>query len=401
MKKIFSGYYFPTDEEFRKLWEACLFVLDANVLLNLYRYSTETSTEIIEILKQISDRLWIPHQVGLEYHKNRLQEIANQEKIYDETITPLRKTQKTLKEQLLSKRHPFIKNADKLIKKIEDTFQELESNLKQRKDEYLSSIDAINEDITSLFEGKVGKAYSPEKLENIYKEGNKRYQQLIPPGYGDLKNKENFREYGDLILWFQIIDKTKNTKKPIIFVNDEKKDDWWLILKGEIIRPRPELIEEMLNKTGVLFHMYRVDPFMENAWKYLRKSVKDDAIAEVREVRHISEKELGISSALSGYLEQEANLRKQMADALGGEVYLGKLARDLLQQTEWKKQMADALGGEVYLGKLARDLLQQEADLRKQMADSLLGGVDAPKIGEGSSEQSPGDSKEDSKNQKK
>ncbi|MCK4822571.1 hypothetical protein KA005_42800 [bacterium] len=39
------------------LWNTCLFVLDANVLLNLHSYSQETSNELIGTLKQISDRL--------------------------------------------------------------------------------------------------------------------------------------------------------------------------------------------------------------------------------------------------------------------------------------------------------------------------------------------------------
>jgi len=70
MKKTFPGYYCLTEEEFSVLWNTCLFVLDANVLLNLYSYSQETSNELIGILKQISDRLWIPHQAALEYQKN-------------------------------------------------------------------------------------------------------------------------------------------------------------------------------------------------------------------------------------------------------------------------------------------------------------------------------------------
>ena len=84
MKKIFPGYYRPTKKEFSNLWNSCLFVLDANVLLNLYRYSQETSDELIQILKQISDRLWIPHQAALEYQENRLQTIAKQLEVYDE-----------------------------------------------------------------------------------------------------------------------------------------------------------------------------------------------------------------------------------------------------------------------------------------------------------------------------
>ena len=102
MKKIFPGYYRPTEKEFSNLWNSCLFVLDANVLLNLYRYSQETSDELIQILKQISDRLWVPHQAALEYQENRLQTIAKQLEVYDEIQKLVEDSKKKLKNKLES-----------------------------------------------------------------------------------------------------------------------------------------------------------------------------------------------------------------------------------------------------------------------------------------------------------
>ena len=42
MKDIFKGYYRPSDDEFKKMWEEGIFVFDTNVLLNFYRYKKET-----------------------------------------------------------------------------------------------------------------------------------------------------------------------------------------------------------------------------------------------------------------------------------------------------------------------------------------------------------------------
>src|SRR5574341_1422396 len=109
MRKTFPGYYHPTEEEFSILWNTCLFVLDANVLLNLYRYSQETSGELIGVLKQISDRLWVPHQAALEYQQQRLQVIAQQLEAYDEMQELLSKTKNQLEDKLNSlRRHPYI-----------------------------------------------------------------------------------------------------------------------------------------------------------------------------------------------------------------------------------------------------------------------------------------------------
>ena len=83
MRTTFLGYYRFTEEEFSTLWKDCLFVLDANVILNLYRYSKNTSDVLLNILKGISERLWLPHQIAFEYQDNRLETIAGQEKLLE------------------------------------------------------------------------------------------------------------------------------------------------------------------------------------------------------------------------------------------------------------------------------------------------------------------------------
>ena len=71
MKELFPGYYRPSEDEFSDLWKNCVFILDTNVLLNLYRYSEESRNDFIKVLHKIETRLWIPHQVALEFQENR------------------------------------------------------------------------------------------------------------------------------------------------------------------------------------------------------------------------------------------------------------------------------------------------------------------------------------------
>jgi hypothetical protein len=49
MKNKFHGYYTPSAEQFKALWKDALVVLDSSVLLNLYTYSTATSSEIRDL----------------------------------------------------------------------------------------------------------------------------------------------------------------------------------------------------------------------------------------------------------------------------------------------------------------------------------------------------------------
>ena len=296
MRKTFPGYYRPTEDEFSELWENCLFVLDANVLLNSYRYSRETSEELIGILEEISDRLWVPHQAALEYHRNRLEVIEQQAAAYDKIQKLLNDAQNKLGNQLRSSarsgRHPFIE-ADHLLKRIKNVFTEIKEELKELKQEHPDLVyeDPIRDAITALLEGKIGSPYPPERMSEIYKEGKTRYESKIPPGYSNA-NKGGTRQYGDLVLWFQAIDKAKEAKKPIILITDDMNDDWWLRHKGQIIGPQPELVGEIASKADVSSYMYSADPFMEHARKYLERQVKQKAIDEVRDVRRYDEEYL-------------------------------------------------------------------------------------------------------------
>jgi hypothetical protein len=59
----------------------------------------------------------------------------------------------------------------------------------------------------------------------------------------------------------------KETKQPVILVTDDAKTDWWLEVGGKKIGPRPELAQEMHEKAGVRFHLYRSSEFIKQVVK--------------------------------------------------------------------------------------------------------------------------------------
>jgi len=217
---------------------------------------------------------------------------------------------------------------DRFVKRIERAFTAIKRELNERKQEHpdLLEDDHLRDTITSLLEGKVGSPYSQEQLDEIYKRGKTRYERKIPPGYLDV-NKEGVRKYGDLVLWFQVIDKVKETKEPIILVTDDRKEDWWWQSKGKTIGPRPELIDEMFSEAGGSFYMYQADQFMKYAQKYLEREVKQEAIDEVRDIRRRDEEymramqvaSLGITEAALRAMQQQLQQvqRAMQAASLG------------------------------------------------------------------------------------
>jgi len=301
MKKLFNTFYDYTKEEYDEIWANGIFVLDANVLLNLYRYTEETRKELLQILNKISDRLWIPHQVGLEYHANRITVILEQIVAYDQITQSLSDSSQTVVSKLDEKfkkfkdRHPSIK-IDSITQNINEYFTTLIEEAKEQKKLHpnLLEKDNILEIITDLFKDNVGDSYNQDQLDKIFSEGEKRYKIERPPGYEDLKEKQGEvkyhndliikSEYGDLIVWKQIIEKAKSDEKSIIFITDDVKEDWWKIVKGRTIGPRDELINEFTFETNQSLLMYNTERFMQYASESLKSALSPEAIEEVQKL---------------------------------------------------------------------------------------------------------------------
>lgn len=100
------------------------------------------------------------------------------------------------------------------------------------------------------------------------------------------KDKGNKAIYGDLIIWKEIINYASAEKKPIIFVTDDRKEDWWRIENGETIGPREELIQEFFELTANRILIYNPEFFLKYAKERgLVKDIKQDSINEVEEMR--------------------------------------------------------------------------------------------------------------------
>lgn len=268
MKKEFIGFYMPQEEELRSAWSSdkTLFIFDTNVLIKLYSYQPSTVTDFFAILKKLGNRIWLPHQVGLEFQNRRLEiKLLEKKKFKDlnNNIEDILKIEKEIEKKFLKGRFP------KLDAATQDLFQGIKKLLEDYRkvvkecDELQPSIrthDDIREQIDEYFDKRVGESYSQEELEKIYSEGEERYKNNIPPGFRDSSKDEDKdycyrgrrykRKFGDLIIWKQIIDKSLSDEiKNIIFITDDEKEDWWFIVKenGEkAIGPLANLTHEII-----------------------------------------------------------------------------------------------------------------------------------------------------------
>ncbi len=340
MKDLFPGYYRPNSSEFKNIWQNGLFVFDANVLLDIYRYSDETADSLLKTFEKLENRIWIPYQAALEYHRNINTVIASEAKTYTEAI----KGVSDLFSLFSKKRgHPFL--SLKLYQDIQSVFDSLNSELKTKKKsmEDLLTENPLKDRLANILSGKIGECFSEQKLTEIYQEGEKRFNSKIPPGYEDTKNKKGDEKYGDLVVWLEIIEKAKSIDSPLIFVTSDSKSDWFLEEMGKKIGPRPELIAELKQNKNIPFYIYSTHSYLEYANTFLAVDVGQEALDEVKQIEIqtrdyqdnlISMRIPIINSELEAKNKANANSVREMASLAAQYKLLMKAALDKSKMLE-------------------------------------------------------------------
>lgn len=285
MKEEFREFYYKEEIDFTKLDDSILVVLDTNVLLHIFRFSIESRRKLMKSVKKVENNLWLPYHVGLEYNLHKVALVNKMRKSKENIQQEIDQEVEVLKNSVFRILDNIgIKSIDeKVIRKaIKDNFDKKTNELMtewKRADlskEFALIGNVVDESdkMGDIFRGKVGKQFTQDEIDEIERDGEKRYALNFPPGYKDgNNNKKELRKYGnvtyhekysDLIIWKQIIDRAKDEKiKKVVFVTDDEKEDWQYIFEGEKKGPRAELKKELLDEANADLFLFNTNSFLK------------------------------------------------------------------------------------------------------------------------------------------
>lgn len=262
--------------------ENYLIVFDTNVYLNLYRYSPDLVDFLLRCMEIVSPYIVMPRTIYMEVGRNHKSLYAKRQKSIENSIVDSINLISQQKDKTLNSCCAVLKRGgfpelNVLIEQIEKKYREVADLLYNYFDEHkvLSIIkDSWTGDLPFDFvemlanKGQVMRGYTMPELYAICDEGKKRYERKTPPGYKDAKLKDGIRKYSDLIWWKEIIRFSKESKKNIILVTDDIKEDWWTA-NGSNYKFREELCKEFEKETsykdkdrGIIHN--ELKPFLSN-----------------------------------------------------------------------------------------------------------------------------------------
>lgn len=286
LREVFPGFFPPNDDQMRAFLMVGMVVLDSNTLLDAYKLTGTARAEFFETIRLLGDRLFIPHQVGLEFLRQRATVIKAStdfparfreaaKKLHGEVQSL--KEHRRLRDEEVSGMESAINGAiDDLLERHADLYDfgvSLESSIEQ---------DPLFEEIEQLTSGKIGPPFAkPVEMARV---GSQRLKESVPPGYAD-HAKEPAKALGDFFLWEQTILEAEKRQLPVLIVSNDGKEDWVRKENGRARGPRPELIDEMLARTGQPFHRVNVKSFLTLAKIHLSAHVSEATIKEAESVQ--------------------------------------------------------------------------------------------------------------------
>ncbi len=271
---------------------------DTNVLLSIYSYSLTTIKEIINALELLEKEGYtqiIPATVKLEfkehYQKSRsrtgneyplavFRKGFNKQKDLVlgriEKIRPL-KLSEIFDTDIDKKIEEYIYDTELHLDEIEDRLNNLE------KKENYKEINDSNDCLYTYVEGHSLLPLSFEQKLDFASKAEIRFINNIKPGLSDRTKKEKyvFQKYGDVFIWYEILNNTIDGDE-IIFIENEKKDDWWDKEKPNIIAQEleEEFKERFPNSKLVMMKFY--DFYVSTLEKHIDSS---DAKLEINRIK--------------------------------------------------------------------------------------------------------------------
>lgn len=284
----FSHYVIPGPDVEALAFQAGLIVLDTNVLLDVYRFAPDSREELLNVIEKLRDRIWIPHQVGEEFYRNRISVMASLRTGYTFLLKHIRATKDEITTSITEKINQ-LDNQVLLRDEKEDLLHRLEAAL----DPMIEAVEALQERhnlpgsysqdsilerVESLLEGRIGEPFGEEREEHL-KEAQQRLEDERPPGYKDAKKKQH--SHGDYFVWRQVLDHAKEISSPVLlFVTQDKKEDWYRDVRGQSVSARPELALEAREVAGCDVIMMDAAEFLRKSQEYVHVTVSLETIRE-------------------------------------------------------------------------------------------------------------------------
>ncbi|MER8025676.1 PIN domain-containing protein [Glutamicibacter protophormiae] len=313
----FSGYRIATNEDKVNAIRTSLVAVDANVLLNLYRYRDQTSNDLLKVFEALGPRLVVPYQALREFWRHRRQRQTSPDQAGREMQSAITSAQNKITSGVevwakktgltVDESNEFKGQVSEFLMGFSESINEATAPINNSSDS-----DQILNELERIVEGCVTARPNDDEWQECVIEGSKRVLNEEPPGYMDKKKEENSLNpeggAGDYLVWYQAINHAKVKNSDLIFITGDEKEDWWWKDRSNFLGPRHELTREFDELTGNKLIFLRPSELLELAGSALEVEPNASSLADADrvagEIDEDPETELWTADAVAALLEK-------------------------------------------------------------------------------------------------
>jgi multidrug efflux pump subunit AcrA (membrane-fusion protein) len=250
----FEFYFRPDPTRTEAAFEQGVIITDTNVLLNVLRYSPSARDELLAVLTEIQNRVFVPYQVAVEYNRNRVQVVDDRRAELEQTeaeIEKIRTLVRTTVNSYASRRiigEDNIARLDQAARDLSSALdlaqQEAEASYDLDPDEMVGFKDTLTTQLEVIFGDRVGERPSDSQLASDSAEAQRRQKERLAPGFKDKSD-------GDYLWWAEVLRSPLIQGRPVVVVSDDAaKGDWRFEQRGMNVGPHPILLADIRRAGG-------------------------------------------------------------------------------------------------------------------------------------------------------
>lgn len=291
LREGFTSSVPQTTEDVERALKEGLLSLDANVLLSFYRYSPAARDALVEVLRAAGDRVWVSHQAAREFWRNRCSAIDSRDSATEQLRGALSKQENAALSALdvWAKQTAVSSEAkDAIVEAISRGFAEALARVETEAEgagtvSYDIANDSVLTVLESLLTAHVGGPLPDTEHAEALKEGARRADAGIPPGFRDAEKADAGGAdgaSGDYLVWLQSMAEADRRGLDLVIVTGDEKDDWWWKHRNAFMGPRSELVDEYEQKYHRRLFMLRPVQLISHA-AVLNVTVSSEAAGDV------------------------------------------------------------------------------------------------------------------------
>ena len=275
-----------------------LYALDANILLNLYKFTPEAAREVLRALRTMRDVLFIPHQAlnefwplrdGVRSGPHHSEAAGKLRTAKSDILRTVRTWQKRTGLDAEGTRETGAQEVSKHLVAVCSALEEIESTIESVREKSADSGEWLLHELDAIFAGRIGESPSDSERSALLSEFDKRVSDGTPPGLRDVEIRKGkvAKASGDYFIWVQClheaqkISTSRDAPIDLTLVTEDHKDDWVRSNKDDHLLAHRALVKEYSNAVGGCFRIMSFEDLLDTASQFFGAQVSSESRAQV------------------------------------------------------------------------------------------------------------------------